>query len=92
MKLLLCSVYDAAVGAYLNPFAVRSEPEAKRSFSDAVGDANSPFCAHPEDYILYAVGLFDNLSGAFEVPDTPKKLITALEVRAPKEPTLADMQ
>lgn len=79
MKVLAFSVYDKAVEAYMQPFFMRSKGEAIRSWTQAVGDPKSNFCAHPEDYILFCVGAFEDGSGIFTVHE-PEKIITALEL------------
>lgn len=75
--LLLCAVWDNKVGAFMQPFVSRSKGEAIRSFSDAVGDKQSPFCKHPEDYHLASLGEFDDNSGMIK-PEV-KSIITASE-------------
>lgn len=81
MKLLICSVYDAAVGAYMQPFFCRSKSEAIRSFSDAVGAKESQFCAHPEDYTLMCVGAWDDATADLVPISNLEKLITGNECR-----------
>jgi len=82
MKLLLISVRDSVSGAFTNPQCVRSKGEAIRSFSDAVGSKDSSFCAHPADYTLYMVGMFDDVSGSIEPLQDVEKLITGSECQA----------
>lgn len=86
MRILMCAVYDAATGAYTQPFFVRSKAEAIRSFADAVGDEKSPFCAHPSDYSLFCLGEYDDQTGAVTPKNVTEKWITATEcVLARKE-------
>lgn len=79
MKMLMFAVYDSAAQVYMQPFFCRSRLEAIRSFSDAVGKADTPFCAHPADYTLFAVGEYDDSTGAVVPTDVTVKVITALE-------------
>lgn len=81
MKTLMCSVRDEAVGAFLPVFFVRSKAEAIRSFADAVGKSDTPFCAHPEDFTLFLLAEFDDITGGVKCLDTPMKLIAAFECR-----------
>lgn len=85
MKMLMCSVFDKGVSAYMQPFFCRTNAEAIRSFSDAVGKSDTPFCTHPEDYVLMHVGVWDDEKGDLaSLASGPVKLITALEcVAAP---------
>lgn len=79
MKLLMCSIYDGAVAAYLPPFYARSKNEASRIFADAVLEPNSPYNKHPADYTLYALATFDDKLCLIESFDAHEKIISALE-------------
>ena len=70
MKLLVCSVFDKKVNAFMPPFFVRSQGEAIRSFTDACQDGAHVFCKHPEDYLLFQVGEFNDENGALLQPVT----------------------
>lgn len=65
-KILLFSVRDAGVGAFMPPIAARSVGEASRSFGDAVRAPESPFGLHPTDYALFKVAEFDTVTGIVE--------------------------
>lgn len=67
MQLHVFSVRDKKAEAFLPPFFVRARGEAIRSFVDAATD-NKRFGSHPEDYDLYFLGLFDDVSGALIAP------------------------
>lgn len=82
MKLIVFSVYDKAVGAFLPPFFLRSKGEAIRSFSSAVGDAKHQFATNRSDYALFELGSWDDGNGMLEPLATPMKVIEALEVVA----------
>lgn len=80
MRLLVCSVYDKKVNAFASPFFVRSQGEAIRSFTDACQDGQTVFCKHPEDYLLFQIGEFDDGNGALVQGSTgPTPLIEALQ-------------
>lgn len=79
MKLLVFSVLDKAVGAYLQPFFARSRAEAIRSFADAVTSERSQFGAHADDYILYQVGEFDDNAGMFGSVE-PDRVVGAIDL------------
>lgn len=79
MRHLIVSIYDAAATTFSLPMYMVTKGAAVRSFSDAVGDDKSPFCAHPEDYTLFALGTFDDTSGEFVTLSAPEKVITAVE-------------
>lgn len=81
MILVIYSVYDSKVGAYLQPFFMRSRGEASRAFTEAVADSNSPFCKHPDDFVLFELGTFDDSTGLFDMFSAPCSLGTALQFR-----------
>lgn len=78
MKMLVYTVFDRAVGAFLQPFFVRAPGEALRSFVDAVNDPKSQFYNHLLDYTLCKVGEFDDNSGMF-VAVEPERVLSAVE-------------
>lgn len=81
MKLLIFTVYDKAVGAFLQPFYARSKGEALRQFTDACNDQSHQFCKHAADYTLMMLGEWDDASGIFDAAD-PARVIGALECLA----------
>lgn len=61
-------VFDEAVGCFGNPMAVVSLGAAIRQFQDEVNrqDENNLLFKHPEHFVLYQVGIFDDNEGRFE--------------------------
>lgn len=78
-KYLMCSIRDAAVGAFTNPFVARSQNEAIRSFTDAVNDPKLPFGQHPADYALFIVGEWDDFAGKCTELTQHQQLCSAIE-------------
>lgn len=85
MRLHVYTVYDKAIGAFMQPFFVRAKGEALRSFSDACNDEKSNFYRHAADYTLMFLGEFDDSNGLFVCQD-PVRLIGALECLADSDP------
>lgn len=79
MKMHIFSVYDSAVGAYLQPFFSRSMGEAIRSFQDAVNDPKTQFNSHTMDYTLFLLGSFDDGGGVFD-SHPPERVRSAVEL------------
>lgn len=78
MILQCYSVHDKAVGAFLQPFYMRSRGEAIRSFMDAVNAENSQFARNAGDYELYQCGEWEDGTGIFS-SHPPERVISALE-------------
>lgn len=73
MKVLV-SCYDIKANSYSVPFGVNTKDEARRSFGDAIKDQNTLLGQHPEDFILMAVGTFDEQTGIIEVFSDKERL------------------
>lgn len=59
------AVRDSKAQAFLQPFFSVSTGAAVRAFGDAVNEGNSPLAKHPEDYLLFELGEFDDNTGEF---------------------------
>ena len=79
MKLEVFAVFDDKIKAYMRPFFVRSKGEAIRTWVDSVNDSQSPFSKHPEDYVLFHIGEYDESTGSFENLPAPSSCGVAKE-------------
>ncbi len=84
MKLQLYTIYDTAAAFYKNPFALNTDEQAMREFTD-IFDGDNPIASHPEHYYLMRCGSFDNATGKI-VQDQARveTLLTGLEALALK--------
>ena len=57
------TVYDKKARSYARPFFTDNDEVAIRMFLDAAKDEGSVFYLHPEDFVLYCIGHFDEQSG-----------------------------
>lgn len=73
------TVRDVKAEAYLNPFVLRSKGEAIRGFADEANRKDSAIGAHPEDYVLFELGSFDELTGKIDLHPAPENVGVALE-------------
>lgn len=85
MKLEMFSVRDTKTGVFMNPFCCRTPGEAERSFKDTTNNPETMLCRYPEDYDLYAIGYWDDMTGKIENYDTPRHLVKAVQVKNPVE-------
>lgn len=64
-KLAVVAIRDSALDAFQRPFTVPSLGVASRSFADEVNRREGEMFKHPEDYELFHVADFDDLTGRF---------------------------
>lgn len=65
------SVRDSAMGAFAAPMAFPTTAVAVRAFTQQVnsGDANSQLVQSPEDFEIWHVANFDDVTGQFMLPE-----------------------
>lgn len=82
MTLKIFAVRDTKTEAYMQPFFMNTRGQAIRAFSDEVANEKSQFSKHPEDYILFEIGAYDDSNGTL-IPSEPTSLGCAIDfVRA----------
>lgn len=86
MKKQIFAIFDTKAEYFNQPFFMNTIPEAIRAFTDLVNDDKTRISEHPEDYILYNVGKFDDQDGAITPPETekPQAITTGMEVKLEK--------
>lgn len=82
MKMIVMSVFDTAAVSFGRPWFLPSKGVGIRSFTDEVNrkDADNQLYQHPEDFILYELGLFDDAVGSFELLEKPVQVCRAADV------------
>lgn len=80
MKLVMVSVRDSALDAFMRPFFVPTTGAAVRAFSDEVRRKDSEMYRHPADYVLFELGSFDEESGRVENLDSPRQLVRGIDI------------
>lgn len=85
MKIHVFSILDEKSKVFSQPFFMTAKGQAVRAFSDLVADKNSAIARHPEDYRLYLLGEFDDLSGAFVSLPQPEYLYAGSDFTENKE-------
>lgn len=79
MDLKVYAVWDSKVELYAQPFCLKSEGQALRSWIDAVNDPNTMMNRHPQDYCLFQIAEYNEDKGMFENLRTPKSLGYAID-------------
>lgn len=59
-------IYDAKAEFYRGPYVFRNKADAGRAFGRMAADKQSQVGQHPEDFIMYEVGTFNDLTGEVE--------------------------
>lgn len=63
-ELIVCAIRDVKADKYFPPICVPHRAQAVRSFAQECGDKESLMAKWPEDFELWQVGTFDQVSGA----------------------------
>lgn len=74
MKLGIYAVLDRKAGTFARPFTIQNDQMAMRAFMAAKQDVASEMSKYPEDFALYALGTFDDDTGALSQPVPPTAL------------------
>lgn len=80
MKLIVVSVRDSALDAFMRPFFVPTTAMAVRSFQDEVKRPESEMGKHRDDYALFEIASFDEESGRFDNLPSPRQLIRGSDI------------
>jgi len=60
------TIYDSKAGYYTRPFTARTKGEALRMFQQAANDVQTQVGQYPEDFILFEIGTWDDITGNIE--------------------------
>lgn len=67
MRMILFTVYDAAIEAYSPPFCHRTVADAIRVFVEECNNPQSRISKSPEHFHLFAIGTYDDGNGVVEM-------------------------
>lgn len=67
MRQSVFSIFDAKVGAFAQPFFMRSSGEAIRAVQAAAQDQQSQLGRTPQDFELWQLGYFEDTEGDFSI-------------------------
>lgn len=82
MKFILVSLKDTTVDRYQGVSTARATGEAIRNLQDAINDPrNETIYKHPDDFTLYQVGDFDDVTGVITPYDPPLQLINGKQLK-----------
>lgn len=82
MELFVFSIYDTAATVFAQPFFAPSEAVAVRSFKDLVNGSDNKVAQHPEDYVLFHLGMYDDNTGGLEARGGgPRQVLRGLDIK-----------
>lgn len=86
MKVTVVSVFDFAAKAFMQPMFMPSVGSAIRSFSDEVNKVREGniMNAHPEDFVLYELGTYEDEFGRFELLQDYRVIASGKDVKVTK--------
>lgn len=85
MKQKMFSVYDDKAKSYITPFFVPEKGQAVRMFTDTVNDPQTVMHKHPEDFVLFFVGVFDTEDGGIEAVVPHEVMVSAIQVKGVRD-------
>lgn len=79
------SIQDVKAKAFVHTFFMPEVGMAERALKTMVSDHQNQIAQFPEDFVLYQVGEFDQLSGQLVSLATPSYVMKALDAMPKKE-------
>lgn len=77
MKQKIYAIRDTKGECFNQPFFQRTHGEAERSFARLAQDDNSMVGKYPDDYDLYWIGEYDQLTGLITAEKSPQHIAKA---------------
>lgn len=75
------SIFDSKVSAWLPPFMMPHVGDAERALRTHVNDAEHNFCKYSEDFTLFELGSWDNITGKYNLHSTPHSISVLLQYK-----------
>jgi len=66
---IIYTIHDTKAELYHPPRIARTKADAIRSFTMGANDKDTQLGHHPEDFVLYQIGTYDDLTG--QITPTP---------------------
>lgn len=85
MKLSVYTLKDHKILLFTSPRYFHTDGEAIRSFSEGCKDEKSNLFKHPEDFTMYRIGIFDDVSGEIVSEKTPVRIADATQFKKPQQ-------
>ena len=91
-KLKVYAVLDSKVGAFAQPFFMRTRGEALRGWEEVANDVQTQIGKYPSDFALMELAEYDEASGVFDNLVAPLNLGLASQFKRDSQvPGLVDL-
>ena len=80
MKHNMYTVRDSKAEAFFQPFFSPNEDTATRALAIEMAQPNSNLAANPQDYDLFHIGEFDDITGKCIALDTPDHIVSCIHL------------
>lgn len=86
MKVVVLVVRDSASGSFGLPQFAAAKGVFNRDLADIVNgpDRKHAFAAHPEDFEVFELGYYDDVSATFELHNKPQPFVRLKDLVVPK--------
>lgn len=81
MQLQVFSLFDSKAKAYTQPYFMPQKGQALRSLDGIVNNPQTEVYKYPDDFKLYKLADYDNLSGKFIPLQEPEFIANAVEFK-----------
>lgn len=75
------TIRDSKAGSFGIPFYSPTPGTAERQVRELTNDPQSLVCKYPEDYDLYKIGTYNQLTGKIENLDSPQHICKAISLK-----------
>lgn len=82
MKINLYTIYDLKAGVYNKPFYMHNDSVVIRAMEDLINDPQNDIGRHPEDFIVWMLGTFDDNEAKFDLLENPVQIGKCSEIKS----------
>lgn len=79
MEMKIFAIKDSKAGMFNSPFFQPTHGTAERSFKELLKDPQSFVSKYPEDYDLYYLGTYDDITGVVK-PEQPQHVVSGSQL------------
>lgn len=89
MELKAFTIRDQKAEIFNTPFFQKTHGEAERSFRELCQDTKSMVSKYPDDFDLYYIGTYNDITGLISPLDTPQHVLKAVQCKIQQQPSNA---